>query len=61
MIPYELPKERTDFPCKEYKALWDGYEFCDLPGYLNESRAQVKSLYEKLDMQKNQIIEKSEN
>ena len=42
MIPYELPKERTDFPCKEYKALWDGYEFCDLPGYLNESRAQVK-------------------
>lgn len=41
MIPYELPKERTDFPCKEYKALWDGYEFCDLPGYLNESRFQV--------------------
>lgn len=48
MLPYELPKERTDFPCKEYKALWDGYEFCDLPGYLNESRAQVKKALQKV-------------
>lgn len=47
MMPYELPKERTDFPCKEYKALWDGYEFHDLPDYLNESRTQARKALRK--------------
>ena len=41
MLPYEFPELRNDFPCREYKALWDGIKYVDLPKYLGESRSQV--------------------
>lgn len=43
MLPYEFPELRNDFPCREYKALWDGIKYVDLPKYLGESRSQVLS------------------
>lgn len=41
IVPYEFPKIRDNFPCREYKALWEGLRFENLPTYLNESRSQV--------------------
>lgn len=41
IVPYELPEIRDNFPCREYKALWEGLRFEDLPTYLNESRTQI--------------------